>query len=370
MGKRADLRRELVEATRDYEAWAARRAPVVPADLRLKHRRMAEGPFPFFRATFYRWVELWRRLGGEARDAPRVLAVGDLHVENFGTWRDAEGRLVWGVNDFDEAHPGPYTLDLARLAASARLAGAEGHLALGLSEACEAILEGYLAGLRSGGEPIVLADQHPWLREIAVASARDPARFWARITALRPCRDTLPSGVSAALARLFPARGLPCRWLARVAGLGSLGRVRVLALAWYRGAWTAREAKALVPSALARGSCGEGRCWVGEALRRSVRAPDPFAGVLGWWSLRRLAPDCARVELTDLPARRDEAQLLCNMGREAANVHLGSRGARSRILRHLTRQRPGWLRALARDLADATEAEAAAWRSHQLRGGH
>jgi len=32
-----------------------------------------------------------------------VLAVGDLHVENFGTWRDAEGRLIWGVNDFDEA---------------------------------------------------------------------------------------------------------------------------------------------------------------------------------------------------------------------------------------------------------------------------
>jgi len=32
-----------------------------------------------------------------------VLAVGDLHVENFGTWRDAEGRLIWGVNDFDES---------------------------------------------------------------------------------------------------------------------------------------------------------------------------------------------------------------------------------------------------------------------------
>ena len=52
----------------------------------------------------------------------RVLAVGDIHLENFGTWRDADGRLVWGVNDFDEAAQMPYVLDLVRLAASALLA--------------------------------------------------------------------------------------------------------------------------------------------------------------------------------------------------------------------------------------------------------
>ena len=57
-----------------------------------------------------------------------MLAVGDMHVENFGTWRDAEGRLVWGVNDFDEAAKMPYTIDLVRLAASAMLAGGAGHL--------------------------------------------------------------------------------------------------------------------------------------------------------------------------------------------------------------------------------------------------
>ena len=55
-------------------------------------------------------------------DAPSVLAVGDIHIENFGTWRDEEGRLVWGVNDFDEAAEMPYVLDLVRLATSAALA--------------------------------------------------------------------------------------------------------------------------------------------------------------------------------------------------------------------------------------------------------
>ena len=34
----------------------------------------------------------------------------------YGTWRDTEGRLVWGINDFDEAYPSPYTNDLVRLA--------------------------------------------------------------------------------------------------------------------------------------------------------------------------------------------------------------------------------------------------------------
>ena len=48
----------------------------------------------------------------------KLKGVGDLHVENFGTWRDVEGRLVWGVNDFDEAYALPYTNDLVRLVAS------------------------------------------------------------------------------------------------------------------------------------------------------------------------------------------------------------------------------------------------------------
>ena len=52
------------------------------------------------------------------------LAIGDLHVENFGTWRDKEGRLIWGVDDFDEAYSLPYTHDLVRLAASAEIADA------------------------------------------------------------------------------------------------------------------------------------------------------------------------------------------------------------------------------------------------------
>jgi len=52
--------------------------------------------------------------------APTVLAIGDVHLENFGTWRDVESRLVWGVNDVDEACRLPYTQDLVQLATSAQ----------------------------------------------------------------------------------------------------------------------------------------------------------------------------------------------------------------------------------------------------------
>src|SRR5258708_4405293 len=120
------------EATRRYEAWLAQQTTPVPDDLDYKHRQMSAGAFPFLRATFYRWAQVWPQVCPELMTAPVVLAVGDVHVENFGTWRDLEGRLIWGVNDFDETYPLPYTNDLVRLAVSAGLVMAKSHLRIDL----------------------------------------------------------------------------------------------------------------------------------------------------------------------------------------------------------------------------------------------
>ena len=87
-------------ATQNYEAWLGERTTLVKADLEFKHAQMATGVFPFLRSTFYRWAQVYPEVCPELAKAPAVLAVGDLHIENFGTWRDAEGRLIWGVNDF------------------------------------------------------------------------------------------------------------------------------------------------------------------------------------------------------------------------------------------------------------------------------
>ena len=112
---------------------------------------MAQSEFSFFRATFYRWLQIWPEICSDLQRAPRVLAVGDLHVENFGTWRDSDGRLVWGINDFDEANYFPYAIDLVRLATSALLAARESHLAVNAREAANAILEGYRAAMKQAG---------------------------------------------------------------------------------------------------------------------------------------------------------------------------------------------------------------------------
>lgn len=79
-----------------YEAWLATQCDVVKEDTDYKHHRMNKSAFTFLRATYFRWA---RKIGTwcpELMDAPQVLSVGDLHLENFGTWRDADGRLVWG----------------------------------------------------------------------------------------------------------------------------------------------------------------------------------------------------------------------------------------------------------------------------------
>src|SRR5262249_30878388 len=158
------------------ERWASQQVQLIHSDLALKHRFMAEAVFPFLRATFYRWTQLWPLVCAELAKAPQILAVGDLHVENFGTWRDSEGRLVWGVNDFTEAWPAAYTADLVRLVASAFLAINEGHLSVTRKEAREAVESGYRESIDKGGAPFVLAEHHAWLRRVAYSELRDPVR--------------------------------------------------------------------------------------------------------------------------------------------------------------------------------------------------
>jgi hypothetical protein len=349
-------------STRAYERWLRRHLALVSEDLDLKHTRMAQGIFPFFRATFYRWAEIWSAICPDLAAAPAVLAVGDLHVENFGTWRDAEGRLVWGVNDFDEAYPLPYTNDLLRLATSAHLAVA--HLALSLKDACEAILAGYAAALDRGGEPFVLEEKHAWLREAATGDLRDPVAFWDKLGGLQPITQGVPKTVRKVLARMLPERDLTFDIFHRSAGMGSLGRQRFVAVAEWRGGKVAREAKALAPSAclLAAGGLGS-TIHYADLIAQAVRVPDPFLRVCGRWIVRRLAPHCTRIELDALPKVRDEKCLLQAMGFETANVHLGTPKARKRILRDLATRKAAWLPNAVRAMAKAVLSDWRSWRT-------
>ncbi|MET0525937.1 MAG: DUF2252 domain-containing protein [Nocardioides sp.] len=96
-----------------------------PAAFRAKYRKMASDPHAFYRGTaclFY--ADLTRRDDPFVTDrSGHIWVHGDLHVENFGTYLNADGRLVFDVNDFDEAYLGRFTWDLQRFAASLALMG-------------------------------------------------------------------------------------------------------------------------------------------------------------------------------------------------------------------------------------------------------
>ena len=61
-------------------------------------------------------------------------------------------------------------------------------------------------------------------------------------------------------------------------------------------------------------------------MSRAVRVADPFLNVRAGWVVRRLAPDCSRIEMKHLAGVQDECRLLWMMGWETGNVHLGTPG--------------------------------------------
>jgi hypothetical protein len=325
---------------------------------------MAKDPFRFLRATFYRSSQHWNDGRSREENASPVLSVGDLHVENFGTWRDAEGRLVWGCNDFDEAYPLPWTQDLVRLSTSAHLAISEDHLSVRRGDACDPILAGYARGLEDGGNPFILAEEHSFLRDIALGKPRDPQAFWDDFAGLKDRAREPPPEALALLRKALPSGRKPDRPTHRLAGLGSLGRERIAAIAAWQGGMIAREVKSVAASAAAW-ALGErsGKLHGQAILASAVRAADPFVEITDAWVLQRLAPDCARIDLKKLPEKRDESRLLWSMGYETANVHLGTHGARKMIRSELQARGSRWLHDATKPMLSALKRDWDEWRA-------
>jgi hypothetical protein len=335
----------VTEATRSYESWLRAQCEANDKDLDYKHDEMADNAFAFFRGTYYRWAQVWQRHLPDLTTAPPVLAVGDSHVENFGTWRDADGRLVWGVNDFDEADELPYTNDLVRLATSFRFAKTAATLDVKSSKVCGWLLAGYRTQLQREGEPFVLEEHHPELRAMAMAEDREPFEFWKKVTkVLKDEPAAPPPGVLERLSESLPvpAGEAAVRFRYKV-GVGSLGKPRYILLSKWAGSWVAREAKAVTPPSTAWANNTPTPFRAAELERRAVRCPDPFYQPGERWIVRRIAPRSYRIELEDLTRVTDVRVLFLAMGAETANVHLGTADARPAILADLARRPEGWL---------------------------
>ncbi|MBS1992577.1 MAG: DUF2252 family protein [Cyanobacteria bacterium SZAS LIN-3] len=345
-------------ANRNYETWLKGQVKAVKADLAYKHQVMAESPFIFLRGTFFRWAEIFPLMLPALMDCPILVAVGDLHIENFGTWRDHEGRLAWGINDFDESFPMPYSVDLVRLATSALFAIKDGRLSLDARDVCKILTRNYTETIADGGAPIVLAEDHQELGKMARARLKNPARFYKNMQRQTQSRTSVPREAEEALLSICPEPGMELHYYHRTAGVGSLGRERYLVLTDYRGGLIARECKNALPSAwgfIHPDSVKDpSKLYIDELVKGAHRSPDPFYGLHGQWIRRRLAPDCARVELNDLPVARDEETLITSMGVETANVHLSNAEVADDVLKDLSKRPKNWLCDSATIMFEAT----------------
>jgi hypothetical protein len=359
MGAGVDIR----QATASYETWLRGCTKVVDAALKSKHERMRRDPFLFFRGTYYRWTQVFPEVCKELAHAPKLLCAGDLHVGSFGTWRDREGRLCWGVDDFDDAYPLAYTNDLVRLAASLKMVVDAESLTIPYRDGCDAIVEGYEKSLREGGCPFVLAEHEKNLEKLGIEVIKPPQDFWKTLRDAPAVHGgEVPTDAREALTSGLPA-GMNYKISRRQAGMGSLGQPRFVALGEHEGGCTAREAKAAVPSACVwkDGKAGRGGKYYERAIAAAVRSHDPYQKVVKGWVVRRLSPDSNPIEVEDLPKERDEYTLLHAMGKEVANVHLGSARRVKSVLKDLRGREKKWLRRAGKEMAKVMEKE---WKAY------
>ena len=370
--------RDIVQSTAEFESWLRTQISLRDDHLRAKHEKMAEQLFEFFRATFYRWCERWNDACTEWARAEQVVAIGDLHIANFGSWRDGRGRLIWGVNDYDETATLSFAIDLVRLAASAELASEIiPDCELTLSEICEAIRDGYLAGLEGGGEPFVLERRHAWLLRMVRTFLKEPKFFWkAWLTdKTQPVaeeklprqlatllREALPSGAKVEFREMKPGV---------TKGLGSLGHDRFFSYTEHQGGPIAAEGKSVALSAAvwANGQ-GKGELQIEKLLRPEARPYSPGTMIRNGWLIRPLMSDCGRIDLSLLNVAEDptavnldQDRLLTAMGFEIASLHLLS-APPDRLEKAISEFRVPPFRKTTETMIDLLRTDYKAWRKH------
>ena len=351
----------LLEDNAKYEDWLRRNCDVVEADLELKHERMGKTPFLHLRATFFRWAKTIEALCPDLAEAPAVLAVGDVHLGNFGTWRDAEGRFVWGVNDFDDAAVMSYPFDLVRLCTSVRLTD---NMMIKAREAAHAIVAGYKRGLAEP-RPSFLDGQEAWLRPFLAASDAERRKFWKDIKDLGEAQPS--EVVRDGFEQSFPRGVTDLTFHTQTKGGGSLGRPRYVAVAKWRGGPIVREAKAVVPSAWdwAHGRKSTKSRFL-ELAESEYRAPDPFLISYKHFVFRRLSPDARKLDLDQGVPAALEALFLEAMGFELGSLHAADSKSRA-IASHLDTLSADWLVRASKTAADAVKKDFNEWKGANRR---
>ena len=121
-----------------------------PKRLAIKYKKMAQSSFVFLRGACHLFYATLPD-ASLSRNAPLAWCCGDLHFENFGSYKGDNRLVYFDINDFDEAALAPATWDMLRLLTSLQCGAAELHATpkeiIAVSESCvgayrQALLKG------------------------------------------------------------------------------------------------------------------------------------------------------------------------------------------------------------------------------------
>ncbi|KAL3484632.1 hypothetical protein BJX62DRAFT_248299 [Aspergillus germanicus] len=146
-----------------------------PTAFQVKFRKMAASAFAFYRGTaclFYHDMEKEQATDKFLNEQTSQIWIhGDLHAENFGTYMDSQGRLIFNVNDFDEAYVGPFTWDVKRFVASIGLIG----YAKALSDKqITHLVRAYAAAYRERIQKLATLEDHEQVPRFTLDTAKGP----------------------------------------------------------------------------------------------------------------------------------------------------------------------------------------------------
>ncbi len=308
-----------------------------PVWLALKLERLCASPFGMLRGTFHLFVADWPRFGDDPLgDGAAQPIVGDLHLENFGAFRAADGNVVFDVNDFDETAAGTPAIDLARLATSIVLAD-DKHGDARAVERIGLMVDAWCAAARSLDlRPLDPKDAPPVVRAL-VASADDASRTdWLarrvegeagnrRFKSSDKYKPVSDAALRAAIVDGVREFGARCAerpsdvadWphvldaAVRIAGTGSLGRFRYAVLVQGKsekpGKERILELKEALPSSLTPDEPPGGVADRVIATQRLLQgAPPAYLGVAHVrgraFTVRELQPTEAKIETAALKA--------------------------------------------------------------------
>ena len=147
-----------------------------PERLAMKYAKMHTSPYVFLRGTCHLFYD---RLLVDSlpADAPIAWICGDLHLENFGSYKGDNRLVYFDINDFDEAILAPVSWDLVRLLASVFAAAAS--LRISENQAvllCSEFMSAYGSALAAGKASWVDRDSADGLVKSLLDALRNRSR--------------------------------------------------------------------------------------------------------------------------------------------------------------------------------------------------